>query len=162
VLLAAIVSVLFLVARAARPHVAFLGRIPGTRRFSDLERHPDNEVLPGILIFRVESALLYFNCEPVRQIVLAKSQEAPELRLVICDLSDSPHVDIAAARMLAGLHRDLTKRGASLRIVEAHSTVRDLLRAEGLEERVGYLGRHMSVLQALAEMEEKSEPPPVA
>jgi hypothetical protein len=38
-----------------------------------------------------------------------------------------------------------------MRIVEAHATVRDLLRAEGLEERVGYLGRRISVDQAIAE-----------
>ncbi len=43
VLVAAIASLLMLLAGAAQPHVAFLGRIAGTRRYSDLERHPDNE-----------------------------------------------------------------------------------------------------------------------
>jgi SulP family sulfate permease len=51
--------------------------------------------------------------------------------------------------------------------VEAHAKVRDLLRAEGQEERVGYFGRHMSVEQAITEVEGNSmaaasEPPPVA
>ena len=32
----------------------------------------------------------------------------------------------------------------------------DLLRAEGLEERVGYLGRHMSVDQAIVEFQEET------
>jgi hypothetical protein len=40
--------------------------------------------------------------------------------------------------------------------VEAHAKVRDLLRAEGLEERVGYLGRHMSVEQAITELQAES------
>jgi high affinity sulfate transporter 1 len=53
VLLAVIVSILVLLATVARPHVAFLGRIPGSSRFSDLERHPDNESIPGVLVFRV-------------------------------------------------------------------------------------------------------------
>jgi SulP family sulfate permease len=153
VLLAAIASLLMLLAAAARPHVAFLGRIPGTRRYSDLERHPDNEAPPGIVIFRVESSLLYFNADHVRHVVWARLQATLQLRLVVCDLSDSPFVDVAGARMLAGLHRDLAKRGIPLRIVEAHAKVRDLLRAEGLEERVGYLGRHMSVEQAIAELQ---------
>jgi MFS superfamily sulfate permease-like transporter len=73
------------------------------------------------------------------------------LRLVICDLSNSPYIDVAGADMLATLNRELTLRGASMRIVEAHAKVRDLLRAEGLEEQVGYFGRHMSVDQAIAE-----------
>ena len=153
VMVAAIVSILLLLAGVARPHVAFLGRIPGTRRFSDLERHPDNEELPGMVIFRVESSLLYFNAEHVRRVVSERVEATGELWLVVCDLSDSPIVDVAGARMLTGLHQDLAKRGINLRVVEAHARVRDLLRAEGLEERVGYLGRHLSVDQAIVEFQ---------
>lgn len=151
VLLAAVASLLMLLAGVARPYVAFLGRIPGTRRFSDLERHPDNETLPGILIFRVEGSLLYFNADHVRQAVWSKVEATSQLQLVVCDLSDSPFVDVAAARMLAGLNDELGQRQVKLRLVEAHAKVRDLLRAAGLEEQVGYLGRHMSVEQAIAE-----------
>ena len=157
VLFAAIASLLMLLAGAARPHVAFLGRIPGTQRYSDLERHADNETLPGIVIFRTESSLLYFNSVHVRQVVWTRIQETPRLRLVICDLSDSPFLDVAGANMLAGLHRELTKRNVELRVVGAHAKVRDLLRAVGLEERVGYLGRHISVDQAIAESQTVAE-----
>jgi high affinity sulfate transporter 1 len=159
VLVAAIASLIMLLASAARPHVAFLGRIPGTRRYSDLERHPDNERLPGIEVFRVESSLLYFNVDHVRRVVWQRLETAPKFRLVVCDLSDSPVVDVAGAKMLAGLHRDLARRGIQLRIVEAHAKVRDLLRAEGLEEQTGYLGRHISVDQAVAEFQENSPEP---
>ncbi len=157
VLFAAIASLCVLLAGAARPHVAFLGRIPGTGRYSDLERHADNEELPGIVIFRAESSLLYFNADHVRQVVWARLQERPRLRLVICDLSDSPVLDVAGANLLAGLHRDLEKRQVALRVVGAHGKVRDLLRAVGLEERVGYLGRHISVDQAIAEFQTEAD-----
>jgi high affinity sulfate transporter 1 len=167
VLLAAIASLLMMLAAAARPHVAFLGRIPGTRRYSDLERHPDNEELPGIVIFRTEASLLYFNAEHVRQVVWARLKATGQLHLVVCDLSDSPFVDVAGARMLAGLHQELARQNVQLRVVEAHARVRDLLRAEGLEERVGYFGRHMSVEQAITELQGNNvaaagEPLPVA
>lgn len=151
VLLAVTVSLLLLLATAARPHVAFLGRIPGTNRFSDRERHPDNEVIPGVLIFRVEASLLYFNVDHVRDRVWAKISEADSLRLVVCDLSNSPHVDVAGAAMLAALHEELSGRVIQLRIVEARAKARDLLRADGLEEQVGYFGRHISVDQAIVE-----------
>ena len=93
VLVAAVASLLMLLAGAARPHVAFLGRIPGTRRFSDLERHSDNEILPSIIVFRVESSLLYFNVDHVRRMVSDKLCATADLRLVVCDLSDSPVVE---------------------------------------------------------------------
>ena len=59
VLLAVLASILMLLRRGSRPRVAFLGRIPGTRRFSDMAVHPENESVPGLLAFRVEAPLLY-------------------------------------------------------------------------------------------------------
>lgn len=152
VLLAVVVSLLLLLAAAARPRIAFLGRIPRSERFSDQERHPDNETIPGVLIFRVEASLLYFNVDHVRKVVTGKVAAAP-LRLVVCDLSNSPLVDVAGAGMLTALHKNLASRGIRLRLVQAHARVRDLLRAEGLEEQVGYLGRHTSIFQAIAEFD---------
>ena len=70
VVVAAVVSILLLIHHVARPHVAFLGRIPGTRRFSDLARHQDNERIPGVLAFRVESGIVYFNVDHVFRVVL--------------------------------------------------------------------------------------------
>jgi anti-anti-sigma factor len=158
VLLAVIVSLLMLLATTAQPHVAFLGRIPGTRRFSDMARHADNEQVPGVLIFRVEASLLYFNAEHVRNIIRTRLFAADSTRLVVCDLSSTPYVDVAGATMLAKLHTDLTARGIQLRIVEARARVRDLLRAVGLEEQVGYLGRYMSVDQAITEFVQTDAP----
>ena len=151
VLVAAVASLLMLLAAAAHPHVAILGRIPGTRRYSDRARHPENEELPGVIVFRPEASVLYFNADHVRQEVDRGLSARGGLRLAVCDLSGAPFVDLAGSRMLSALHTDLAKTGVRLRIVEAHSKVRDLLRADGLEEKVGYLGRHMSTEQALAE-----------
>lgn len=146
VLLAALVSILMLLRRAARPHVAFLGRIPGTKRYSDLERNPDNELVQGVVLFRVEASVLYFNTEHVRQEIWKRIRAAePQPRLVLGDLSTSPYVDVAGARMLRELHEELSASGIALRLAEARSGVRDILRAEGLEERVGYFGRRVSV-----------------
>jgi len=149
VLLAAIASILMLLARASRPHVAFLGRIPGTKRFSDMERNPDNESLPGVVIFRVEAALLYFNTDYVSKMVSEKVKSTPAPTAVICDLSNSPVVDMAAARMLSKLHDDFRKQGVIMRLAETRSVVRDMLRAEGLENRIGPINRHTSVNDAV-------------
>jgi high affinity sulfate transporter 1 len=142
VIVAAVASMLLLIHRVAHPHVAFLGRIPGTRRFSDLARHQDNERIPGVLAFRVESGIVYFNVDHVLRVVLDRVEaEGKSLRLVICDLSTSPAVDLAGARMFLDLLTELAKRGVVLRLVEAHASVRDLLRIEGAEDRVGRIDR---------------------
>jgi MFS superfamily sulfate permease-like transporter len=160
VLLAAIVSMLLLIHRTANPHVARLGRVPGTRRYSDCERNPDNELVPGVLIVRVEAALLYFNATHVREQVRALvASEGDALRLVVWDLSTSPYVDIAAARMLGEVQRELAARGADLRIVEARATVRDLLRAE-LGRSVGEISRQVGVDEVLPDQGSVQPPHP--
>jgi SulP family sulfate permease len=151
---AVLVSMLLLIRRAAYPHVAFLGRIPGTRGFSDIERNADNETISGVLIFRAESALLYFNVEHVREAVWQKIYStAGPLKLVICDLSIAPTVDLAGARMLKALEAQLKAAGIRLRLVAAHASARDILRAEELEERVGYFGRRSTVADAIDEFQ---------
>jgi MFS superfamily sulfate permease-like transporter len=103
------------------------------------------------MIFRVEASILYFNVDHVRNRVAETIASAESIRLVVCDLSTSPYVDVAGAAMLTALHSELSTRGIQLRIVEAHANTRDLLRAEEIEEKVGYLGRHMSIDQAIVE-----------
>ena len=140
ILLAALASVLMLLVSASRPHVAFLGRVPGTNNYSDMARHPENQPLPGVIAFRPEASLLYVNADAVLEAVLSRldAPAASEIRMVICDLSASPHIDLAGSRMLHELHGKLAARGIALRII-AHARVRDLLRADGVGDKVGGL-----------------------
>jgi sulfate permease, SulP family len=143
ILLAALASILLMLARVSRPHIAFLGRVPGTNSYSDLDRHPENEPLSGVIAFRPEASLIYVNADTVLDSVLDRLREAgpAAVRLVACDLSAAPYIDLAGSRMLHELHTELTRHGIALRIVGAHGLARNLLRADGLEEKVGGLDR---------------------
>jgi sulfate permease, SulP family len=143
ILLAALATILLMIARLSRPHVAYLGRVPGTNSYSDLDRHPENEPLSGVIAFRPEASLIYVNADTVLDSVLDRLREAgpAAVRLVACDLSAAPYLDLAGSRMLHELHAELARHGIALCIVGAHGSSRDLLRAEGLEEKVGRLER---------------------
>jgi SulP family sulfate permease len=146
VLLAAIVTLLLLIKATSKPTVAFLGRIPGTKRYTDIARHPDNETIEGVLIVRIESAILYFNSEFIKeQIWLKINSEIGTLKTVLLDLNSSPRIDIAGARFLKHLFIDLKSKNITLKIAEARSEVRDTLRAEGLEVLLGHISRSVSV-----------------
>lgn len=135
VLLASIASIFLLLARASRPNIAFLGRLPGTGRYSDNARHDGVEALVGIIAFRPEASLLYINAETIQAAVLDALQRSTDVRLVACDLSASPYIDLAGARMLGDLYDELASRHVSFCIVGAHAQLRDLLQAEGLAEK---------------------------
>jgi SulP family sulfate permease len=104
-------------------------------------------------VLSITASLLYFNADNVRQVILDRVRTVNPLRLVISDLSNSPHVDLSGARMLAKLSDDLAERGAILRLAETHAEARDLLRAEGLETRVGRIDRFTSVADAVKHFE---------
>jgi len=146
VLLAAIVTLLLLIKETSKPTVAFLGRIPGTKRYTDIQRHPDNESIKGVLIVRIESSIFYFNTEFIKEQIWEKiNSESDELKAVILDLNSSPRIDIAGARFLKQLVLDLKAKNISLKIAEARSEVRDTLRSENLEALLGHISRATSV-----------------
>jgi sulfate permease, SulP family len=150
VMIGAIISLVLLIRRASRPHVAFLGRIPGTRRFSDRERHPDNELIPGVLIFRPESGLIYFNMDHVRDTILNRVRaEAIAPALVVLDLSAAPRVDMHSAQMLGSLADELSATGIRVQAVEARASVRERLRSESVDTKLGGINRFTSVADAL-------------
>ncbi len=135
VLLAALASIFLLLGRASQPNIAFLGRLPGTGRYSDSARHEGVLPLVGIIAFRPEASLLYINAETILETVLKALRKSSEIKLVACDLSASPYIDLAGARMLHDLHDELASRHVTFCIVGAHAQLRDLLRAEGLAEK---------------------------
>ncbi len=124
-------SLLLLLYRASRPHVAVLGHVPGTRsQYADVERHPENETQPGIVILRVEGGLFFANADPVRQRVRALL--SPDVRAVVLDAESMPYVDVTAASMLAELADELGSRGVQLVLAGDIGQVRDVMRrAEG-------------------------------
>ena len=150
VLIGAIISLVLLIRTASRPHVAFLGRIPGTRRFSDHSRHSDNELIPGVAIFRPESGLVYFNMDHVRDTISERVRaESNPPKLVVLDLSAAPRLDMHSAHMLSELAGELTAGGATIQAVEARSSVRDRLRSEGVDARLGGINRFTTVADAV-------------
>jgi SulP family sulfate permease len=135
ILLAAIASILLLLARASRPNVAILGRLPGTGRYADSARNPEVEMLEGIVAFRPEASLLYINAEGVMETVLSHIHGRPDVKAVVCGLSSSPFIDMAGAKMLHDLHAELGSRGIAFQIVGARGQVRDVLQAEGMADK---------------------------
>jgi high affinity sulfate transporter 1 len=153
ILLAALASILLLLARVSRPHVAFLGRVPGTNSYSDLERHPENEPLSGVIIFRPEASLIYVNADAVLEAVLThlREVESSTVRVIVCDLSAAPYLDLAGSRMLHEMHAELASRGVRLRVIGAHGAARDVLRADGVEQKVGNISRAVTLDGVLSE-----------
>jgi len=92
-----------------------------------------NELIPGVMIFRPESGLMYFNMDHVRDTILDRVRaETTAPKMVVLDLSAAPRVDMHSAQMLGSLADELSATGIRVQAVEARSSVRERLRSEGV------------------------------
>jgi len=150
VMIGAIISLIQLIRGVSRPNIAMLGRIPGTQRYTDRDRHQDNELIPGVLIFRPEAGLVYFNMDYVRDTIMERIHaEDASPGLVVIDLSAAPRVDMHGAQMLGELADELTTAGIKVQAVEARASVRERLRGESVDDNLGGINRFTSVDDAV-------------
>lgn len=128
-----VVSLLLLLYRASRPHVALLGRVPTAGQWGDVERHPENEQVEGIVVLRPESPLFFANADAVRDAVRAHLTD--RTRSVVLD-ETMPSIDVTAVTMLVGLADDLRRDGVELVLARDVGTVRDLVRVGAGEQQL--------------------------
>ena len=144
-------SFILIIKTVSSPHIAFLGKIPGTDRYSDVKRNPDNELLPSALLFRVEAPLVYFNVSHVYNHVWPMiTESATPIKVVILDLSTSAYIDSSGARFIKSLFLNLQARGIIFKVAEAHSEVRDILRFENVEHLLGHVSHRDSIQDIIA------------
>ncbi len=121
------VSVILIVYRASRPHVAELGAIAGQPgRYVDLQRNPEAVPVAGVAILRVESELFFANAETVRETIRAVAQRSAT-DAVVLDVEAVPTIDVTAAGMLTGLVDDLARDDVKLVVAREFGQVRDVL-----------------------------------
>jgi len=156
VLIGAALSLLEILYRFSFPHMAVIGRIPGTNLFSDAGRHPENEVVPGIFIYRIDAPLIFANAESFKEhFINALQQEQRPVHLAIIDLELSPFTDVTAADMIKDLFTEFDRKGIELRLANVSGQARDVFRRAGIEDKAGKLDR-TTTIAALVEQSRNS------
>ena len=152
VLIGAVLSLLLLLRRGAAPNTTELGRVPGTDYWADALRHPENDRLADVFVFRCEASLLYFNSEHVHdrffELLGARGES---VKLAVFFLGSVPMVDLAGTELLEELHHELGQRGIALRLAEARGAVRETLRRSGYAERCGGVEANQPVSRVVEE-----------
>jgi sulfate permease, SulP family len=121
------VSLLLLVARSARPHVAEIGLVPGTGNYRNVHRY-DTVTDPRVLLIRVDAALLFATAPAVhRQVEARCAARDDRLRAVVLDCAAVADIDGDGVHVLDDVARTLATRGVSLHLATVRGPVRDAL-----------------------------------
>jgi SulP family sulfate permease len=131
-------TLIALMRRLSVPQHSVLGRIPGTGNFADVERNPETEQIPGLLIFRPNGMLFFANANHVRNELRKEVKNAGKpLRAVLLNLETCPGMDVTSLEMLEQLENELHESGIELSFVRVADPVRDLFRRSGFLELLG-------------------------
>lgn len=134
-----VTSMLLVIYRSSRPHLAVLGRDPGVPgKYIDVERHADALPVAGVTIVRVDAPIYYANALTVRAGIeeIVRAQADPP-RAVVLDASLQDALDITSAEMLMKLVAKLREAGITVALAEVHAPVLAFARTTGLLEDLG-------------------------
>ncbi|UXH78318.1 SulP family inorganic anion transporter [Roseateles amylovorans] len=126
-------AIALLLQRSARPHVALIGRIPGTEHYRNVERY---QVLldPEVLSLRIDESLLFLNGRSLADVVQAHLDSHPQTRRVLLQMSPVNSIDFSGLSALKELHETLARQGRRLDLSEVKGPVLDRLKAGGWTE----------------------------
>ncbi|MBI3145024.1 MAG: sulfate permease [Pseudogulbenkiania sp.] len=124
---------------SSRPHMVEVGQLPGTQHYRNVARFT-TETLPGVLLLRVDESLYFGNARLVRDALLDKVAERPQLTTLVLIMSAVNRLDASAVVMLEWLDDHLAARGVTLALAEVKGPVAAVLARAGLLER--FAGRH--------------------
>ena len=135
ILLGVALSLAVLVWRSSHPHMAVVGRVPGTEHFRNVDRHAVQTV-PGLLALRVDESLFFANATVVEDRVEALLARDPLVRRVLLICSAVNQIDATALGVLTQLERSLAIRGIAFMLAEVKGPVMDRLRSTELGQRL--------------------------
>jgi sulfate permease, SulP family len=157
VVIVAVVSLLLVAQRAARPRTTLLVRVPGTDSFRGADATPDGIAEPGIVLYRFDAPLFFANSDVLRDdISVAVATADPPARWVLIDLESVSDVDSTATEMLLELAEDLRSRGIGLALARLKGPVAEYLDRASLFDAVGRERVYLEVDDAVAALREEA------
>ena len=150
-----VLSLAIIIFKTTRPHIAILGRIPGTSHFRNVERFEEVEVLDDVLIIRFDAQLYFANInffkEQIEEQIVEKG--AP-LRAVIINAESINNVDSSAIHALTELQEELSSDNIKLIFAGVKGPVRDAFQISGLTDQIGASNFTMSIQEAIDKLDQ--------
>jgi anti-anti-sigma factor len=159
VIVGIVVSVGWLIFVSSRPEMPQLGRQPGTSAFRSLDEYPEGEVYAGMLIVRIDGNFFFVTSDSIedrlRQAVLESEKT---IHCVVVDFAGVNFIDSQGSAKVGQLAELARHAGISFRLARVKPGILEVLRIDGVVDKVGASRLHPNVDEAVrAELE--SSPP---
>ena len=149
IVIGVVLSLAVVVWRSSRPHMAVVGRVPGTEHFRNIDRH-DVELAHGLIALRVDESLYFANAQVLEDKIESLVAASSDTRAVLLIMSAVNQLDSTALAMLDELEKNLQAKHISLQFAEIKGPVLDRLLNTDLGQRMQdriFLSTHQAFLR---------------
>jgi anti-anti-sigma factor len=140
----------WLVYVAATPQMPVLGREPGTNVYRELDDHPHDETIPGLVVLRLDSGLFFATAEAldarIRDVIASGE---PRVRAIVLNLEGVDFVDSQGAAKLNELNEVARAEGVTLRLARVKPQVLDVLELDRVANAYGSDRIHRTLRDAV-------------
>jgi high affinity sulfate transporter 1 len=152
VLIGIVLSIGWLIYVSAEPNMPVLGRKSGTQVFRSVDEYPDSETYPGLLVLRFDAGLFFASADALEDRIRELALQAdPSLHTVVLDFEGVNFIDSQGSDKVAELVELATNYDVELRLTRVKAEVKDLLRRDGVIDRIGEDRIYGNVYEAAAD-----------
>ncbi|KAG9145331.1 hypothetical protein Leryth_008266 [Lithospermum erythrorhizon] len=141
------VSLAFVIHESANPHMAILGRLPGTTVYRNVQQYPEAYVYNGIVVVRFDAPIYFANISYIKdrlreyeiEIDLSKQRgpEVTRIHFVIIEMAPVTYIDSSAVQALKELYQEYKSRDIQMAVSNPNREVLLTLARSGVVDLIG-------------------------
>ncbi|XP_061997766.1 probable sulfate transporter 4.2 isoform X1 [Rosa rugosa] len=170
------VSLAFVIYESANPHIAVLGRLPGTTVYRNTQQYPEAYTYNGIVIVRIDAPIYFANISYIKdrlreyEVEVDKSTsrgpEVERIYFVIIEMAPVTYIDSSGVQALRELHQEYKLRDIQIAISNLNRETLMTLSRSGVVELIGkewfFVRVHDAVQVCLQHVQSLKETPKIA
>jgi SulP family sulfate permease len=138
VLLSVLASIALIFSHITRPPIVLFGQVADSKALRNMARSPNAEIIPGVLVFRIDAALYFANAGYLQdRICEALSEREDPIHAFLFDAGAITDIDSSAIVALEELLRQFHDAGIELYFSNVRGRVADIMCRSGFYQAVG-------------------------
>lgn len=145
--IAVLISLMFVIYETARPHVAVLGKLPGTNVYRSIHQYPEATTHEGLVIMRIDAPIYFANvdyikdklreCEALSTAYHYNGRLKGLVHFFIIEMTPVFSIDSSGVHSMLEIVKEFEMRKIQLVIANPNGGVMKVLETAGISERIG-------------------------
>ncbi|KAI3470703.1 hypothetical protein Pfo_027366 [Paulownia fortunei] len=167
------VSLAFVIHESANPHIAILGRLPGTTVYRNIQQYPEAYTYNGIVIVRIDAPIYFANISYIKDRLreyeiepdgsIKRGPGVTRVHFVIIEMAPTTYIDSSAVQAFKDLHQEYKSRNIQIAISNPNRDVLLTLTISGVVDLIGrewyFVRVHDAVQVCLQHVQRLNEAP---